>query len=185
MAAVDPIRDARTLESLKDALREINEKYYVMFMIGIYSGLRVSDILKLQVRDVKYKDEVSVREKKTGKIKRFPINSALKRVLDEYCEDRKLGEYLVPAKDKKPMMKPASRTSAYYALHKAAEQVGLEHIGTHTMRKTFGYWMYQQTDKNVAMLMKIFNHSDPSITLVYIGIQKERIDDAYRRLSFK
>lgn len=185
MSAVDPIRDVRKLESLKDELRAMNEKYYVMFMIGIYSGLRVSDILKLQVRDVKYRDEVSIQEKKTGKMRRFPINSALKKVLDEYCEGKKLGEYLVPAKDKKPLLKPASRTSAYYALHKAAETVGLEHIGTHTMRKTFGYWMYQQTDKNVAMLMKIFNHSDPSITLVYIGVQKERIDDAYRRLSYK
>ena len=62
MSAVDPIRDVRKLESLKDELRAMNEKYYVMFMIGIYSGLRVSDILKLQVRDVKYRDAVSIQE---------------------------------------------------------------------------------------------------------------------------
>ena len=38
-----------------------------MFLIGVNSGLRISDILRLRVRDVKGKDYISLREKKTKK----------------------------------------------------------------------------------------------------------------------
>ena len=48
-------------------------------------------------------------------------------------------------------------------------------IGTHTMRKTFGYWFYKQT-KDVAKLQSLLNHSHPEITLRYIGITDEEIE---------
>ena len=50
------------------------------------------------------------------------------------------------------------------------------------MRKAFGYWHYQQFH-DVALLQTIFNHSSPSITLRYIGINQEKIDDSYRNFS--
>ncbi|MCJ2173246.1 hypothetical protein C7M22_00288 [Bacillus velezensis] len=53
----------------------------------------------------------------------------------------------------------------------AAEYVVLDNIGTHTLRKTFGYHFYRQT-KDVAMLQEIFNHSDQRTTLRYIGINR-------------
>lgn len=49
-------------------------------------------------------------------------------------------------------------------------------IGTHTMRKTFGYWFYKQT-KDVAKLQSLLNHSHPKITLRYIGITDEEIEN--------
>ena len=60
-------------------------------------------------------------------------------------------------------------------MQKAGDFAGVESIGTHTMRKTFGYWFYKQT-KDVAMLQDILNHSTPQITLKYIGINKEEKD---------
>ena len=55
-------------------------------------------------------------------------------------------------------------------------------IGTHKMRKTFGYWHYQQY-KDVAILQEIFNHSSPSVTLRYIGINQDNIDKSYMNFS--
>ena len=61
----------------------------------------------------------------------------------------------------------------------ACEEVGLEEkIGTHSMRKTFGYHHYQQF-KDIVILQKIFNHSSPQITLRYIGVEQDQIDDSY------
>jgi len=57
-------------------------------------------------------------------------------------------------------------------LRKTRDFTGVKSIGTHTMRKTFGYWFYKQT-KDIAMLQEILNHSTPQITLKYIGINKE------------
>ena len=62
MNFVEPIRDAARVKDIGDWLKERSEKYYIMYMVGIYSGLRISDILRLQVRDVKYKDKIKIRE---------------------------------------------------------------------------------------------------------------------------
>lgn len=64
-------------------------------------------------------------------------------------------------------------------LRDACKAVGLEEkIGTHSMRKTFGYHHYKKY-KNIALLQKIFNHSSPQITLRYIGVEQDEIDDSY------
>ena len=65
------------------------------------------------------------------------------------------------------------------AVQEACAEAGIEaHVGTHTMRKTFGYHHYKKF-KDVAMLQKIFNHSNPNITLRYIGIEQDQIDESY------
>jgi integrase len=69
-----------------------------------------------------------------------------------------------------------NRIQAYKQLNKAAEMVDMpDGIGTHTMRKTFGYWFYKKT-KDIAQLQTILNHSTPEITLRYIGITDEEIE---------
>ena len=55
-------------------------------------------------------------------------------------------------------------------------------VGTHTLRKTFGYWAYKQ-GIDITLLMRIFNHSAPSITLRYIGITQEEINNVYVNLN--
>ena len=76
MNYVEPIRDAETVKGIGEYLGSKDEKYKVMFYIGVYSGLRISDILQLRVRDVKDKSSVTIREQKTGKEKTFPIKPA-------------------------------------------------------------------------------------------------------------
>ena len=79
--------------------------------------------------------------------------------------------------------KSISRIQAYRQLNKAADMADIpEGIGTHTMRKTFGYWYYKQT-KDIATLQTILNHSHPEITLRYIGITDEEIENSLQ--SFK
>ena len=80
--------------------------------------------------------------------------------------------------------KPITRQQAYKILNDAAGKFGVERIGTHTLRKTFGYHFYQQT-KDIATLKEIFNHSDISITFRYIGINQDIKDEKMLKLSFK
>ena len=71
------------------------------------------------------------------------------------------------------------RTYAYRKVNKACKKIGIqEKIGTHTMRKTFGYHHYHKF-KDVVLLQKIFNHYSPSVTLRYIGIDQEEINNSY------
>ena len=178
---VEPIRDINTVMDIADYLRSRSERNYVMFMFGIYTGLRISDILKFRVRDVKGKDAVYIREKKTGKEKRFPINAELKPVIKDYIYGKDDYEYLF----KSPRgNRPITRQQAYNILSEAGRQFDIDKIGTHTLRKTFGYHMYQQTHDAVT-IKEILNHSDISITLRYIGINQDNKDKAIKNLSFK
>lgn len=78
--------------------------------------------------------------------------------------------------------RPLSRGQAYHALHHASRKCGItDCIGTHTMRKTFGYWRYKQY-QDIAMLQDIFNHSSPSVTMRYIGINEEIRDSTLSTL---
>ena len=181
MNFVEPIRDTTTVQDIADYLREKNEKYFVMYEIGIYSGLRISDILRLKVRDVRGKDKIKIREKKTGKEKSFPINKPLADVLESYCDGKHDYEYLVPSD--RVTNKAISREYAYRIMHEAGERFGLYNLGTHTLRKTFGYHFYMQT-KDVVLLMRIFNHSSQAQTLRYIGIEQTTIDEAMRRFRY-
>ena len=77
------------------------------------------------------------------------------------------------------LFRSITRIQAYRVLNEVAEQIGIDEVGTHTMRKTFGYHHYKQ-NKDVAILQDIFNHSAPSITLRYIGITDDIKDDTLK-----
>lgn len=169
---VQPIRDKQLIEDMKWSLkRHCSERDYMLFLIGINTGLRVGDLLKLKVSDVRRKRKVVIKEGKTKKARTINLNN----IYDEIQEYIKTldSEWLFPSRKGD---KPITPTQAYRQLNKAAEMVDItEGIGTHTMRKTFGYWFYKQT-KDVAKLQQILNHSHPQITLRYIGITEEEIE---------
>lgn len=175
--AVQPIRDLNSINDMKNILKNQNERDYMFFLIGINTGLRISDILKLKVKDVKNKTHVLIKEQKTGKPKRFLINSPLQKEVRNYIKNKAEEEFLFQSR--KGDNKPISRIQAYRILDQAAQILNLEEIGTHTLRKTFGYWHYQQ-NKDVAILQDIFNHSSPSVTLRYIGITDDMKDDSMK-----
>jgi integrase len=169
---VQPIRDKQQIEDMKWSLRKwCGERDYILFLIGINTGLRIGDLLKLKVSDVRRKKKIVIQEGKTKK----PRMINLTNIYDEVQEYVKTvnSEWLFPSRKGDKSITP---TQAYRQLNKAAKMVDItEGIGTHTMRKTFGYWFYKQT-KDVAKLQAILNHSHPSITLRYIGITEEEIE---------
>ena len=146
--------------------------------MGINCGLRISDLLKLNVEDVKYKTYICLTEQKTGKYKRIPINDKLKQIILAFTKERDENEPLFKTKSNKRL----DRTMAYRIIKNACNKINIDvKIGTHTLRKTFGYHFYKKF-KNIFLFQKIFNHSTSQITLRYIGIEQEIIEKAY--LSF-
>ncbi|WP_085521399.1 site-specific integrase [Tuberibacillus sp. Marseille-P3662] len=176
MNFVQPIRDPELIFYIKRFLREKSERNYMMFVTGINSGLRISDILSLRVRDAK-RTYFNIFEIKTGKKKRIDMTPQLQREFKTYVEGKEDHEFLF--KSREGLNQPISRSMAYKILNDAADYASLDDIGTHTLRKTFGYHFYKQTG-DVAMLQKIFNHSDPAFTLRYIGIDQDAMNKAMK-----
>lgn len=176
MEVVQPITDQRTLKGIAEYLKSRNERDYVLFCTGIYTGLRIADILELRVFDVQGQSHIQLREGKTRKSKLIKISPVLLDIYKTYTEGKSSEEYLF--KSRVGENKPITRERAYAVLKDAAQQFGLQRIGCHSLRKTFGYWMYASSKNNIALLMDIFNHSQESITLRYIGLSQEIKDNA-------
>ena len=175
MTTVEPIRNKKDVEKVEKFLSNQSKRDLLLFIIGTNCGLRISDILNLNVGDVRNRTHIQIIEKKTGKFKKFPINAKLKPMIAEFCKGRRDKEPLFLSHWKHRL----DRVTAYYLIRDACAKAGLqERIGTHSMRKTFGYHHYKKF-KDIVLLQKIFNHSSPQITLRYIGIEQDQIDYSY------
>jgi len=180
MNKVEPIREKEKIAELKKILHQQSYRNYILFVLGINTGLRISDMLQIKVEDVRGKTHIVLKEQKTSKNKKFLINSNLRRELSDYTADMADHEYLFQSRIGKN--KPLSRFQAYRIFSEAGRKAGLESIGCHSTRKTFGYHHYKK-NKDVALLQKLFNHSSPSITLDYIGITQDIMDESIEKFS--
>ena len=176
MSTVEPIRKKTDIQKIERILAKQSQRNLLLFVTGTNCGLRISDILALNVRDVRDKSYIQIIEKKTGKFEKFQINAKLKPMFQMYTKDMKADSPLFLT----VFGNRLDRVQAYRIIHSACKQAGLEdRTGTHTLRKTFGYHYYKKF-KDVVMLQKIFNHTNPHVTLRYIGIEQDKIDESYK-----
>lgn len=139
MNIVEPIRNKKDLKKIEKILQQQGLRDFVFFVIGTNCGLRISDILNLNVGDVKNKSYINLIEKKTGKSKRFPINIKLKPLFDKFTQGREVNEPLFLSRFNNRM----ERTQCYRIINSACKKAGVDYkVGTHTLRKTFGYHHY-------------------------------------------
>lgn len=186
MAVVEPIRnrdDVRLMMewlTLHSAIKESDrQRNLMLFLAGVNLGFRIGDIVKLKVKHVKGW-HVQIVDEKTDKPTKRKMPKKFKVAMRKYIEDKKDEDYLFPSRNGKHQhIKP---NTAYKIIKRAAEEVGLENIATHSMRKTFGLFMYEQT-KDVALIMDLLNHSSQSISLRYIGKNQDSQDRAMTKFQ--
>lgn len=188
MNLVEPIRTREKIDAMKAYLREKNLRDYTLFCLGINSGLRVSDLLALQVADISslqdgrrlVKERLALRDKKTGKVKEYPLSPQVRQVLNEYLSSTHPQGWLFPSR---LGSRQIDRTQAWRIISEAARAVGVSgRIGTHTLRKTFGYWAFKH-GYDITLIQKLLNQSSPGITLAYIGITKAELDEVCLALN--
>lgn len=175
MNEVLPLKNKNDIERIKKVL-EAKPRDLLLFIIGINTALRISDILPLRVRDIT-DTHIEIVEKKTGKKKRIKINVAIRdAVRDLVPKDAEPSDWLFPSRKGN---KPISRSQAWRVLSKAAEDAGIRTpFGTHSLRKTFAYHAYK-AGVELPLLMRVLNHASQRETLRYIGIESEEIDEVY------
>lgn len=180
---VEPLRTREEIDEMKWAIRRGNKgtpkrpvlaaRDELIFLVGINTGLRVNDLVRLKVRDVKDTDTFHIREGKTNKRREINLRM-LEDEIERFIDGKTSDEYLFKSQKGSQAI---STTQVYRILNDAADLLDRDDIGTHTMRKTFGYHHYKQF-KDIAILQEIFNHSAPSVTNRYIGIRQDEINES-------
>ncbi|SUY45061.1 site-specific recombinase XerD [Clostridium putrefaciens] len=170
-------------------LKGRNERDWILAKFQLNTGLRISDVVTVKVSDIltaslNFKDYFVLKEQKTNKEKKIKLNNALKTVLKGYIKKNKLDYNSYVFRSRKGENAPITVTQAYRILKDAAVNMNIENFGTHSLRKTWGYWTYKASRYNVGLIMDTFNHSNQSITLKYIGISQEQKDELYSIVQF-
>ncbi len=184
---VEPVRDKVKIKQMYHYLSGKNPKYGLLLKFGLNTGLRISDILPIRVKDIfngsgELHEYLILTEKKTGKEKKIKVNNALRKALQAYVKSENLLPECCIFSSRKGSY--FGRVQAYRVLKEAAEIVGIENFGTHSLRKTWGYWTYKVSRYNIGLIMDTFNHSSPSITLRYIGVNQDQKDELYSLVQF-
>jgi len=190
MRTVQPIRDLKKIRAIKGNLRKRNPRDFLLFTLGINTGLRISDVLKLKVEDVKdrtgeIKEYLDLNEKKTKKQRLIYLNSEVRNALEYYFDKTgiyHLDRYLFIS-DKTKINKPISRIRAWQLIQIWCREVGIKgNIGTHTLRKTAGYQM-RIAGVAIELIQEVLGHQSISMTKRYLGITDDEVTKVLKNFN--
>lgn len=205
--AAEPIKDVDDIMKISEYLiKEGRYRDNMLFIVGINFGLRISDLLQLRFfmlldDDLCFRTSFPILEKKTSntrKVKRnryITINDAAIDAITMYIKamtesgkEIHMDDYLFRSESNRSTSnKPLGRSYVDRLLKDIAREVGIStKVSTHTLRKTFGYHqmvMSGNDPRKLLLLQKIFGHSSAAVTLDYIGITNEEIEEAYLALN--
>lgn len=191
MQTVQPIRDLEVLNRCYEIAREHDRKrrtgetcWELLLVVGFNTSLRVSDIRRFRVRDLRGQDYAQIRAQKTGKEAKILINPAARRAINRLLAGKNGDDYAFQSRvrdSETHQPKPITRQRAYQIINSIARQAGIrDRIGCHTLRKTFGYHYYKMTG-DVVSLQRILCHTSQRETLLYIGVVQQEIDESLRK----
>jgi integrase len=176
---VEPIRKLKNIRNISKMLAD-NPRNHLLFTIGINNGLRLCDLLRLQVRDVQYLEpgeSVQIIESKTGKRNVLMINTIVHKSLQKYFKTYKPEDnaYLfASAKTGNPLTVP----SCNRLIKQWTSAINLKgRYGAHSLRKTWGYIQRVEFNTSWGIICKRFMHSHPAVTMRYLGITDKEVDD--------
>lgn len=169
-----PIENDEELIEIKEQLKKKGTMCLLLWAFGVNTSLRISDILPIQVKDV-LGDKLYLKEKKTGKRQEIALNKGITDILEGYIKNMQPDDYLFSGRQ--GGNKPISRQRASQIIKEAVSAIGLnpDRISCHTMRKSRALRIYQQTG-DIALVMKMLNHSSQAVTLRYLGLEQEKLD---------
>lgn len=169
----------RTQDQINDVLFYLRRTHYperdtFLFLLGINTGLRCSDIVRLKIGTLRHSKRPEITEKKTGKKMTLFLDN-VQDIVIEYTDGKDDDDWAFPSSY--DSSKYISVQNVYKLFKRIDEQLGRIGLTTHTMRRTFGLWYYRKT-KNIYYLMELFNHSSQAITMRYIGLTEDELGDS-------
>lgn len=189
---VQPIKDPKIHEEVKDALLnnfKWGRRNLTIFQVGKATMLRVSDVLALRWIDVydshgNLQQNAFIHDRKTGKANLLYLKPVFKdlTIYQQWRNDQQINSpWLFPSSA--DYSRHINERQFYKVMAKVGQLLDIDYLGTHTMRKTGAYLVYQNTH-DIAMVMKLLNHSSEEMTLHYLGIDQETKEHTLDSINF-
>ena len=177
------------LSLIRKLYRDGNYRMSLLIGCGCFFGLRISDILTLTWSMLLNDDKFTLNEKKTNKRRVVKINADFQQHIRK-CHDA----LTIKNNDEKCFLSQkkvvysTQRINILFKEIKRKYNLKIEHFSTHTMRKTFGRKVFESAGENANMalmkLSELFNHSNVSVTKIYLGIREKELLETYDLLDF-
>lgn len=187
MKQVEAAKSKSQRDQIEAHLREAGQVYHDIWKLGVNTALRISDLLQLTIADVKNLDSsapaLELVEIKTGKARRIMLNAPALKIMQRRVSEYPRQHYLFQSDavniDRSKAPQPINRRSVGRVFEKVGQQIAPRlSLGTHSMRKTRGYAMFE-AGRSIESIAKVLNHSSPAVTMRYIGIEQRDIDRSY------
>ncbi len=169
--------------------RDGDYKFSLLITTGVFTGLRISDLLNLKFSQFENTDILTIVEKKTRKDRRIKINPDLKTIVERLRVKMGVSDPDTYLFLNKYGSKPIDRSYVNVKLKEIFKKYDVSidgNISSHFFRKTLGnrvLKIYNYSNEAIILLMELFNHSSPAITKKYLGIREKEIHNVYDSLS--
>jgi len=181
------IKNPVDVKRICNDLKMRNEKAYILFMIGLTTGYRGGDLIKLTVGDLREAirtGKLAVLEEKTEDTRKVPfkrvvfLSDKFRKFLSDYIKGKDDAEYICwsqKGKGEGNLKEHIRRDSLGKIFKKSCVRLGIANIsvGVHTPRKTYGFNQYITHGKDINFVQELFGHSTQKMTKEYIGIDEE------------
>ena len=189
-----PIKSKEKVLDIQDYLKYKNERDYILFLIGVTTGYRAGDLVKLKVRDIKEalkRGEFTIYEgkkmnsknirEKNRKPRSVELLPKVAKILKEYIRDKRDYEYMFQSR--KGNNQPTGVQAVSNILKNAAEYFGLYNISAHSMRKTYAYKIYIDSGCDIVAVKELLGHRSIEETKAYIGLDREKYHQYSKALN--
>lgn len=185
MAEVEAIKQPDTIKLISHLLEiRCSQQMADVWNIGLNLALRISDLLSIKFTDIQG-DRLIIKESKTGKQANIQLNHKVLQHIKRIKVEHPIHIYLFQSYRNQQAInsppKPLNRRSVTKAFALVGKELNIA-LGTHSMRKTRGYQLYQCT-KDIGRVMRMLRHGSEAVTLRYIGITQQNIDNDFMSLE--
>ena len=188
-----PIKDSNVLTEVQDTLLHnfrAGRRNYTIFQVGKATLLRVSDVMRLRWTDIfnengTVRQNAFIHDKKTGKANLLylkPIQTDLLTYQAWYQKQKLHSTWLFPSTQHPD--RHITEKQFYKIMSKTGDLLGINYLGTHTMRKTGAYRVYTQSNYNIGLVMNLLNHSSEAMTLTYLGLDQASTENMLNKIDF-
>ena len=170
--------------------KDENYKFCLLVSIGVFTGLRISDLLGLKYSDLLNGETFLIKEKKTQKQRSIKVNKDLKEIIVRIVQKSKVNDLEQLIFLNKYGTKSIDKSYVNVKLKEIVKMYRIRldgNVSTHTFRKTLGRRVMEvnnYSNESLILLMDLFGHSSMSITKLYLGIREQEIHNVYDSLTF-